>query len=157
MANMCSNFLKITKGKRKAFFAEIERISEIADKTGQGQMPFGIGQDYWFDIALDIFGHSLSYESKWNHNVEDAVNIAEKANVEFYLSSVEFSSNLFAEFVYKDKILTYRALDAQILDEITDDDENGWNFRGETYCSRDELCEELLSRQPYEIFNEGAI
>ncbi len=149
MANMCLNYLRITKGNKKAFFSEMFKLSALEEVTNQGQRIFGIGQKYLFDIYIDENEKYVSYTTRWNHNAFDLAQIAKSANVQFYLASEEFSSDIFAEFKFDGEMLSERALDCDLLNEI-ESTNHGYIFRGETYDSRTELCEMLLNKEKFQ-------
>ena len=154
MANWAQNWVEFSgEETNMQKVKELFKAMEIKGKeSNEGQIPSFMDepkQDYFFEIYADDTD-TVSYETKWNPNVEDLVTIANHFNLNFIVTYQETSNNIFGKAIF-----TAGNAEAKLYDLDNDDfklfsfDEEGdiYTYEGEEFESDHEILETILEKK----------
>lgn len=124
MANWCSNQIDFSGSKKniKNLHQLFERTVEMQNKTGQGQLLFGLEgviDGYMFSIEYDLINDDyfqVTYESKWNPIPHDMVRIAQMLKLTFISNYQEEGNQLYGVYNFDGTNLLYKTLSDHELD-----------------------------------------
>lgn len=146
MANMVINTLYVS-GKNK----NVQRFIEDLKKHHEENKPKGfmlpvMESKYIFDlIVVESDPMQLWFETKWDKiSSEDIVKIAETYNVALTYMYEESGEPLYGIQVVENKTSKIFELDSSDFNNFTENEEGEILYRGETFDSYSELCENLL-------------
>jgi len=153
MANLCSNYL-VFEGNQKAIrdiHALFQYMKEQEEATGRGQLPEFLSEEsgyffelYWNEDDLDNY----QYTTRWAPNTEVLLKLATHFNVDFTLDYEEMGCLVYGRAAFIGGTLTDICLENEDFDTyLWDEQEDTYQFEGETYYSQWEILDILLERR----------
>lgn len=143
MPNWCSNTVEF-RGEKKSIDVVsrlLEKTIEMADKTNEGQILFGLEgtiDGYMFNPYIndeDIGYITIIFESRWNPIPNDMVRIAEVFNLTFDYDYEESGNQIYGKYIFDGEELTDQfptedeiAMCVYKEEDDKDDEMSGFNY-----------------------------
>lgn len=143
MPNWCSNIVEF-RGEKKSIEVIsrlLERTIEMADKTNEGQILFGLEgtiDGYMFNPYINDEDEeyiTIIFESRWNPIPNDMVRIAEVFNLTFDYDYEESGNQIYGKYIFDGEELTDQfpredeiAMCVYKEEDDKDDEMSGFNY-----------------------------
>lgn len=154
MANWCQNTVEFSGNEQR--LKEIDwlfkAMAVLEKDTRVGQLPpfvdndalVGAGEGHF--VGIHIYDGTVDYETKRMPNTGILVQIADYFQADFRYAYYEPGKKIFGEATYRQGILTDISLDQGDF-ELFREDEEGYQFEGQSYDGDVEILEILLERK----------